>query len=109
MLKILLSALAILLLVGCLSNHEEQLPISEAKLGDILLDIHVAETAMNQLQIGPKKDSLANLYYDQIAEIHQVDREVMDTCLAIIQRNPEMMDRIYEKISEEVDKKAFNK
>ena len=78
-------------------------------MGEILLDIHVAESAMNQLQIGPKKDSLANLYYDQIAEIHQVDRELMDTCLAIIQRNPEMMDRIYEKISEEVDKKAFNK
>lgn len=95
--------------MGCISHQEESLPISEEKLEAVLLDIHVAESAMAKLQIGPQKDSLANLYYDQISTIHQVDRETIDTCLAILQRNPEMMNRIYEKLSETAEKKAFGK
>ena len=78
------------LLSGCLSKHSETLPISDEKLEAILIDVHVAESAMSTLQNGVKKDSLANLYYEQIAEIHKIDRETMDTCMAILQRNPEL-------------------
>lgn len=106
MLKCLPFIVPFFFLMGCLSSQEERLPIAEDKLGEVLIDVHVAESAMVQLQNGPKKDSLADLYYNQISAIHQVDRETLDTCLAIMERNPEMMERIYEKISEEVDKMA---
>ena len=46
------------LLSGCLSKHSETLPISDEKLEAILIDVHVAESAMSTLQNGVKKDSL---------------------------------------------------
>lgn len=98
-----------LILSACISKHSESLPLPKDELKKILLDVHVAESAMGKLQNGPKKDSLAELYYNQIAEIHQIDRETLDSCLAILQRNPEMADEIYTEISEELEKKQLGK
>ena len=97
------------LLPSCLSRSSEPLPIDKEKLEAVMLDVHVAEAAMAQLQGGTKKDSLANRYYDQIAEIHQIDRETLDSCLAILQRNPELTMEIYEKMAEEMEKEKLKK
>lgn len=101
--------LSCFLFVGCLTQHREPLPIDEDQLEAVLLDVHVAEAAMGQLQGGEKKDSLANLYYDQIAAIHKIDREVLDTCLSILQRNPEQTKEIYEKMAEKMEELKENK
>ena len=101
--------LPLLLLTSCLSKQTESLPISQEKLVAVLLDVHVAESALALQQGGVKKDSLANLFYDQVSEIHQVDREVLDTCLAILQRNPELTKEIYEKVVETLEKKRLEK
>lgn len=97
------------LLSACLSSNSEPLPIDKEKLEAVMLDVHVAESAMAHLQGGTKKDSLANRYYDQIAEIHQIDRETLDTCLAILQRNPELTMEIYEKMAEKMEKEKLKK
>lgn len=99
--KRLLPLLSIYLcLAGCLTHQTESPPISESELENVVFDVHIAESAMSALPNGTKKDSLANLYYDQIAEIHGIDRETLDTCLAILQRNPELTRDVYEKLSE---------
>ncbi len=89
-----------LCLAGCLTHQTESPPISKSELENVIFDVHIAESAMSVLPNGLKKDSLANLYYDQIAEIHGIDRETLDTCLAILQRNPELARDVYEKLSE---------
>lgn len=100
-------AVFLFLFNACISKRTESLPLSDEEVEKLLLDVHVAEVAMSQLPNGPKKDSLAELYYNQIAEIHQIDRDVLDSCLVILQRNPEMASEIYGKISEEVDKQQL--
>lgn len=99
--------LLLVLLSACISKQTESLPISEEAVEKLLLDVHVAEVAMGQLQNGHRKDSLAELYYNQIAEIHHIDRETLDSCLVILQRNPEMASEIYANISEELEKKQL--
>lgn len=99
----------ILCLSACISRVAEPLPIPEDELIKLLFDVHVVEGALAQLPGGPKKDSLANLYYDQVSEIHKVDRQLLDTCLAILQRNPETAKDIYEKVGELAEKKKLVK
>ncbi len=99
----------LVLLNACISKQTEPLPISQSEVEKLLLDVHVAESAMGQLQNGHRKDSLAELYYNQIAEIHDIDRETLDSCLVILQRNPEMASEIYSNISENLEKKTIGK
>ena len=101
--------LILLLCTACLTKQPEQVPISEEALEKLLLDVHVAEAALSALQIGNSKDSLANLYYDQISRIHGIDREVLDSTLTILQRNPELTQEIYEKMLETMEKKSLGK
>lgn len=101
------SVAILFLLNACISKQTESLPISEEDVEKVLLDVHIAESAMSQLQNGSRKDSLAEKYYNQIAEIHHIDRETLDSCLAILQRNPEMASEIYGKISEDIDKQQL--
>ncbi len=95
--------------VGCSSQQNEPLPISEEKLVRLMFDVHVAEGALSQLPGGPKKDSIADQYYNQVAEIQQLDRAVLDTCLSILQRNPDLSQEVYEKVMEMMDKKRLEK
>ncbi|MBI5916536.1 MAG: DUF4296 domain-containing protein [Bacteroidetes bacterium] len=95
------------MLAGC--SSEPALPLSREKLVDVLMDIHIAEAALAQITTGPKRDSLAELYYNQVAEIHGIDRETLDTSLAILQRNPGLMKDIYEQVLAEVEKKRLKK
>jgi Domain of unknown function (DUF4296) len=95
--------------LGCSSQQTEPLPISQEKLVELMFDVHVAEGALSQLPGGPKKDSIADQYYDQVAEIQQVDRAVLDTCLAILQRNPDLSKEVYEKVMELMDKRRLEK
>jgi len=90
-----------LLFVGCLSP--ESLPVRDEKLVEVLADIHLAESALQSFS-GPQKDSMAGVYYDQVMVIHGMDREVFDTCVAILRRNPDLMSEIYDKVYEHLEK-----
>lgn len=94
--------LSLLLLSGC--KHEESLPVSQETLINVLIDVHAAEAAVTHLT-GEEKDSVIHVYYSQIMEIHRMKREVFDTCVAILRRNPELTEEIYEQIQETLKKK----
>jgi hypothetical protein len=91
---------------GC--SREASLPIPEEQLIPVLIDVHAGETAASHLA-GDEKDSVMAVYYQQIMEIHEVEREEFDTCVAIIKNNPELAKKIYEKINEELKKKQLRK
>lgn len=98
-----------LLLPSCLSDQSDELPIDEDKAVLVMFDVHIAEAAMAKMQAGDSKDSLANEYYEQVAEIHGMDRTTLDTCIAILQRDPELATTIYEKVMEMAEKKKLGK
>ncbi|MEK7254781.1 MAG: DUF4296 domain-containing protein [Bacteroidota bacterium] len=90
-----------LLFAACVS--EESLPVKEEKLRKVLIDIHLAESATMHLD-QLKKDSLTPIYYRQVLEMHEMDRETFDTCVAILKRNPGLMQEVYEQVQEELSK-----
>lgn len=73
------------------------------KLVPVLCDIHVAESAVLHLS-GTTKDSTLHEYQNQLFAIHGVEREEVDSALAQLKRNPEMMREVYEEVMVELEK-----
>ncbi len=99
--------LAFIFVLFC-SCEEKPLPLSidDETLIDVLVDVHFAESAMNNIY-KQKKDSLATLYYSQIFEIHGIDKNVFDENMQILQRDADKMDEMYEKVLERLNKKGL--
>lgn len=93
-----------LLSTGCMK--QEALPVSDEKIVKVLADVHLAESVL-VTYTDPQRDSLATVFYRQIMAIHDMDREVFDTCLAILRRNPERMTEVYDKVLEQLEKEKL--
>ena len=88
--------------------EEKPIPLSipEDKMIDVLVDVHFAESAMNNIY-KHKKDSLATLYYGQIFEIHGINQNVFDENMQILQRDADKLDAVYEQVLERLNKKGL--
>ncbi len=87
---------------------EPVLPIEEEKLVPILKDIQLAESIIQQ-QNYIIKDSLIQTYYGIICRTYEVKKEDLDSSLAILRREPAMMDRVYTKVLEVLSKEELQK
>ncbi len=83
--------------------EEPDLPIAEEALVPILKDVQLAESIVQQ-QNFLIQDSLVQRYYEVIYKTHQIQAEDLDSTLAILRREPAIMDRIYTKVLEELSK-----
>lgn len=91
-------------------DEEATISIPEDKLVRVLADVYIAEIAA-QPYLDEEKDSILNVYYDKIYEIHGVSISELNTALDILQNNPIQMDSIYRKASEwlkEMEKNVGN-
>ena len=84
-----------LFFIAC-GKEELALPLSEEKMAHILADVHTAEAAIRNAT-GTDKDSLEQLYYKRIMQIHGVDRAEYDSTLALIQMDPDRLVRVYQR------------
>ena len=91
---------------GSCSEKDFVLPIQEESLKEILIDIHLAEAAIQPLP-GKMKDSLRTLYFDQIFEIHQVHPVDFEVTMEMLEKNPKEMRRIYKTLTEKIDQKKL--
>lgn len=80
-----------------------KIPMKESELVSLLIDVHVAEAAVQDLY-GEAKDSVGQAYYEQIFQIHDIDQSLFDTTLAVLRRNPEYAGRVYQKVMQEIDR-----
>ncbi len=83
--------------------EEPSLPITEEKLVPILKDIQLAESIIQQ-QNYLIQDSLVERYYGVIYRTYDIQEEDLDSTLAILRREPAIMDRVYTKVLEELSK-----
>lgn len=83
--------------------EEPRLPISEEALVPILKDVQIAESIIKQ-QNFLIQDSLVERYYNVIYRTHEIQAEDLDSTLAILRREPAIMDRVYTKVLEELSK-----
>lgn len=99
--KALLFLVLFFMLAGC--EEKRQLPLEDEQLIPALRDVHIAENAILHLR-SKNKDSVLNVYYDQICEIHGIERADLDSCIVRLKREPQMAHSYYEKVFEELEK-----
>lgn len=98
--KYLLFVLFLTGLTAC-ENKPSELRISEEVLIPILADLHIAEAAMQHLR-GELKDSMAGVYYEQLYEIHNVNKKDFDHTMAILREDPIRLEQIYDKVIDHI-------
>ena len=91
-------ALLICSLAAC-KNEAPSLSVPDSKMVQILVDVHIAEAAMQNLSI-PTKDSLTELYYSQIFEIHNITPEQFQKDMDFIKHDPLTLERLYDRVME---------
>jgi hypothetical protein len=95
-------AVCLFLLCSC-RPRPVRLPLEDEVLIRVLADVHIAEAALQNL-LGKTKDSLANVYYEQICEIHGVDRALLDSSMLLLQNNPNRLEGIYVEVMKELER-----
>ncbi|MEM6964116.1 MAG: DUF4296 domain-containing protein [Bacteroidota bacterium] len=95
-----------LLLSGCKEEIKPIIP--EEKMIKILADLHVSEAALMSLN-HKVKDSVSQVYYRQIFEIHGVADSTFYQDLAILRKNPKAVERIYEQVIAEIEQLGIEK
>lgn len=93
----------LLLGAACAESGEQPLTISEDEMVKLLLDAHMVESALQDVSHG-KRDSVKNTFYDHFYKIHEITEEDFVKNVEIMDKQPEMLSRIYSKVMEEVSK-----
>ncbi|MEZ5043832.1 MAG: DUF4296 domain-containing protein [Saprospiraceae bacterium] len=94
-----------LLLVGC-KPKEPTLLIEEDKLVAVLKDAQLAESIIQQ-QSRLIQDSLVEVYYGIIYRTHNISKADLDSTLAVLRKEPKMLDRVYTKVLEVMTKEEL--
>ena len=104
MYKVLWKLLVVFLLIlGC-SKGKKDLFLSEEDLVNMLVEVHVAEAAIQDLY-GGIKDSVGQEYYHQIYERYDLSNEKFDSTMAILRRDPKFAGKIYGRVMKVIDEK----
>ncbi len=78
-------------------KEKASLTIEEDKMIMILLDVYLAEGAIQPVNM-KTKDSLAVTYYEQIFKIHDIREEDFLENIKILRENPILSKGIYKKV-----------
>jgi hypothetical protein len=87
---------------NCEEEKPEPLPFEEEKIIGILIDVHLAEAAIQSLG-KVMKDSMSSVYYDQICTIHDISRPEFDSLLIMLRDRPDDLKNLYEKMLERIE------
>jgi len=92
-----------LLLLGlstCQSKRDlNNLPIPKEKLVKVIADAYIVEASI-QNYTQDIKDSLSDYHYQQLYEIHNITKEDYEQSLEIVKNYPEVLDSLYQNISD---------
>lgn len=84
---------------GCSPKKNAAQRLSNTELVDLLTELHMAEAAVQHLPAtGTIKDSMANLYYNQILEKHQLSREEFEEIMVKIRTEPGTLIKLYDQV-----------
>lgn len=78
--------------------------IAESKLVPLLVDVHIAEVAIQDAPTAAK-DSIAALWYGYVFKQHDVKQEDFEKTMLALRKNPKRIGKLYEKVQEELDKR----
>jgi len=90
--------------MGC--EKEKPLPVPPEKMVGVLVDVHLAEAAVQHLT-GIKKDTTIRKYYRQIYQIHGITESDFDSTLNLIHHDPELLRDIYKAVTDTIESRRL--
>ncbi len=87
---------------SCSKNTVSTPVISEDKLINVLVDIHYAEAATQNVY-GAIKDSLLTSYYDEIYQTHHITKEDFQQSIRIVRKDSRKVEKLYEKVLAQIN------
>ena len=107
-------ACVLCLFFACKPSDKANLIIEEGKLIEIITDVQIAKSAIYKYPVS-LRDSISQIYYDQIYEIHGIDKFQLEHDLKQLENKPthykKLMDSVFQilKIMMEEDLKEMEK
>ena len=95
--------LVLLVEMSSCTKEETIYQLTDEKLINIIADIHISESATQHLSLS-LRDSMVQVYLDQILEIHEVSRDVFEPEYQQLKRDPKKLQLIYGKVIERLNK-----
>lgn len=97
--RLVLACLLLLSMAGCDENPKPKNLLSEEKMVNVLIDIHLTEGIASSLPI-PYDSSqvLYTLLEKEVFVKHQVEDSVFTTSMIYYLQDPAIMDRIYARV-----------
>ena len=83
-------------------DEEIPVPLSEDKVIDVLIDIHMAESMLDKLPVADQ-DTVGHVYYRMIFREHGVSQDDFDRSMAVLREDPVRLNAIYEQILEKLN------
>lgn len=101
--------ISLIFILLCSTCKEEPKPnLSDEKMISVLADLHIAEAAAMSLKKNTK-DSIMEVYYQQVFEIHEVKDSAFFKDLKMLRENPTRVEEIYQKVIEKVEQLGVKK
>lgn len=94
----------ILLIISFSSCKDNNKHWTNEKLVNVLVDIHISEIAMKRQHVA-NKDSLFDVYFEKIAEIHKEERDEITEQVSLLMNDPARMSIVYHMIIENLQEK----
>ncbi|NUN99774.1 MAG: DUF4296 domain-containing protein [Saprospiraceae bacterium] len=90
--------------ISCGKDGSKAPVIPESKLVSLLVDVHIAEVAIQDAPAAAK-DSVAALWYGYVFKQHNVQKEDFEQSIKALRSDPKRIGKVYEKVQEELDKR----
>lgn len=87
--------------VSC-GEKEIPIPLSEEKLVDVMIDMHIAESMIEKLPVSDR-DTVGHVYYRMIYREHEVSQEDFDESIKVLREDPERLNAIYVLVMEQLN------
>ena len=94
--SLFLAAILFVLLPSCQRQPVDVLPPDDLLI-DILVDLHMAEGAMQRVPV-QMQDSIGTIIRSRVAAQHGLSAEALDTYLQTLQRDPEHSVALYDSV-----------
>ena len=74
-------------------------PTDLHELAPIIADLQIAESLTGEMPV-IVRDSLREVYYDNILNDYNTDRETVDSLMWLVRKEPEWIDSLYTEVGE---------
>ena len=100
--KHLIAGICLLLVLFSCENKSEQPTLSDEKISRIMADLFIADAATTGLA-GFQKDSLTQIYFAQVFEMHHVTKEEYEKNLHLLAKDLARIEAVTRAASELVN------